>query len=154
VKAFAARERGKEERSMFAKILVPVDLTDTHQQAIDIAAQLARESGGQVILLHVVEVIPGLWVDEERDFYDRLEAAARDHLARLGRQLEDNNLSRREEIIFGNRAEEIVRYAMEAGVDLIVLKSHRIDLTNPGAGWGTLSYKISILSQCPVLLVK
>jgi nucleotide-binding universal stress UspA family protein len=139
---------------MFAKILVPVDLTDTHQQAIEIATQLASESGGQVILLHVVEVIPGLWADEERDFYDRLEAAARDHLVRLGRQLEDKNIARREEIIFGNRAEEIGRYAMEASVDLIVLKSHRIDLKDPGAGWGTLSYKISILSQCPVLLVK
>ena len=139
---------------MFKKILVPVDLSDTHQQAVEIAARLAGESEGQVTLLHVVEVIPGLWVEEERDFYDRLEAAARDHLSGLGRQLEEKHVHRREEIIFGNRAEEIVRYAMEAGVDLIVLTSHRIDLKNPGAGWGTLSYKIGILSQCPVLLVK
>lgn len=140
--------------SVFKKILVPVDLSDTHQQAVEIAARLAGESGGQVTLLHVVEVIPGLWVGGERDFYDRLEAAARDQLSRLGRQLEEMHVSRREEVIFGNRAEEIVRYAMEAGVDLIVLSSHRIDLKNPGAGWGTLSYKIGILSQCPVLLVK
>jgi universal stress protein A len=139
---------------MFSKILLPVDLTDTHQQAIEIAAKLASESGGQVTLLHVVEVIPGLWVDEEREFYDRIEAAARDHLSRLGRQLEAMNVPRREEIIFGNRAEEIVRYAMEIGSDLIVLRSHRIDLNSPGAGWGTLSYKVGILSQCPVLLVK
>ena len=139
---------------MFKKILVPVDLSDTHQQAIDIAASLAREGDGQVTLLHVVEVIPGLWVEEERDFYDRIEAAARDHLSQLGRQLETMQVPRREEIIFGNRAEEIVRYATETGVDLIVLSSHRIDLKNPGAGWGTLSYKIGILSQCPVLLVK
>ena len=139
---------------MFKKILVPVDLTDTHQHAIEIAAQLAGEADGQVILLHVVEVVPGLWVEEERDFYDRIESAARDHLARLGRQLDDLHVARREEIIFGNRAEEIVRYAMETDVDLIVLSSHRIDLKNPGAGWGTLSYKIGILSQCPVLLVK
>jgi len=139
---------------VFEKILVPVDLSDTHQQALEIAARLAGESRGQVTLLHVVEVIPGLWVEEERDFYDRLEAAARDQLSRLGRQLEEMHIPRREEIIFGNRAEEIVRYAMEAGVDLIVLSSHRIDLKNPGAGWGTLSYKIGILSQCPVLLVK
>jgi universal stress protein A len=139
---------------VFKKILVPVDLSDTHQQAIDIAGKLAGEGDGQVTLLHVVEVIPGLWVEEERDFYERIEAAARAHLARLGRQLEELHVPRREEIIFGNRAEEIVRYAMEAGVDLIVLSSHRIDLKNPGAGWGTLSYKIGILSQCPVLLVK
>jgi nucleotide-binding universal stress UspA family protein len=144
----------KERQPVFKKILVAVDLSDTHQQAIDIAAKLAGEDGGQVTLLHVVEVIPGLWVEEERDFYDRLEAAARDHLTRLGRQLEEMHVPRREEVIFGNRAEEIVRYAMEAGIDLIVLSSHRIDLKNPGAGWGTLSYKIGILSQCAVLLVK
>jgi universal stress protein F len=135
----------QERKPVFKKILVPVDLSDTHQQAIEIVAQLANEGGGQVTLLHVVEVIPGLWVEEERDFYDRIEAAARDHLTRLGRQLEEMHVPRREEIIFGNRAEEIVRYAMEMGIELIVLSSHRIDLKNPGAGWGTLSYKIGIL---------
>jgi nucleotide-binding universal stress UspA family protein len=139
---------------VFHKVLVPVDLSDTHQRAIEIAATLVGEGDGQVILLHVVEVIPGLWFEEEREFYDRLEAAARDYLTRLGRQLEELRVPRREEIIFGNRAEEIVRYATEMAVDLIVLSSHRIDLRNPGAGWGTLSYKIGILSQCPVLLVK
>jgi nucleotide-binding universal stress UspA family protein len=139
---------------VFQKILMPVDLSDTHQRAVEIAATLAGEADGQVILLHVVEVIPGLWIEEEREFYDRIEAAARDHLTRLGRQLEELHVPRREEIIFGNRAEEIVRYATETAVDLIVLSSHRIDLKNPGAGWGTLSYKIGILSQCPVLLVK
>jgi hypothetical protein len=42
---------------------------------------------------------------------------------------------------------------MEAVVDRIVLSSHRIDLQNPSAGWGTVSYKVGILSQCAVLLV-
>jgi nucleotide-binding universal stress UspA family protein len=61
---------------------------------------------------------------------------------------------RREEVVFGHRAPEIVRYAGEGESDLIVLKSHRIDLENPAAGWGTVSYKVGILAQCPVLLVK
>ena len=139
---------------MFRKILMPVDLTDRHQQALDIAARLAHESAGEVTLLHVVELIPGIWPQEERAFYDRIEQAARDHLAKLGRGLEERHVPRREEVIFGNRAPEIVRYAMETGVDLIVLSSHRIDLENPSAGWGTMSYKVGILSQCPVLLVK
>ena len=42
---------------MFKKILVPVDLTDVHQPALDIAARLAKENDGEVTLLHVVEVI-------------------------------------------------------------------------------------------------
>jgi nucleotide-binding universal stress UspA family protein len=133
---------------------MPVDLTDRHRQALAIAARLASESTGEVTLLHVIEVIPGIWPREERAFYNRIEQAARDHLAKLGRDLEERHVPRREEVIFGNRAPEIVRYAVEMGVDLIVLSSHRIDLQNPSAGWGTVSYKVGILSQCPVLLVK
>jgi nucleotide-binding universal stress UspA family protein len=139
---------------MFKKILVPVDLSNQPQQALDIAARLASEGDGEVTLLHVVEVIAGLWEEEEREFYNRLERMTRDHLAKLGRYLEERHVPRREEVIFGERAQEIVRYAMETGTDLIVLSSHRIDLQNPSAGWGTVSYKVGILSQCPVLLVK
>jgi len=139
---------------MFQKILMPVDLTDVHQPALDIAARLAQESAGEVTLLHVIEVITEEWAGEEHDFYDRLEQKARDHLARLGHYLRERAVPLREEVVFGNRAPEIVRYAVEAGIDLIVLKSHRIDLQNPSAGWGTVSYKVGILAQCPVLLVK
>jgi nucleotide-binding universal stress UspA family protein len=139
---------------MFQKILVPVDLTDVHQPALDIAARLAQESAGEVTLLHVIEVIAEVWAGEDREFYDRLEQKVRDHLARLGQYLGERTVPRREEVVFGSRAPEIVRYAVEAGIDLIVLKSHRIDLQNPSAGWGTVSSKVGILAQCPILLVK
>jgi nucleotide-binding universal stress UspA family protein len=144
----------KEDRPMFKKILIPVDLTDMHQPALDISARLAKENDGEVTLLHVVEVIAEVCAEEDRDFYNRLEQTARDHLARLGHALEARGVRRREEVVFGHRAPEIVRYAAEVGADLIVLKSHRIDLKNPSAGWGTMSYKVGILAQCPVLLVK
>ena len=65
---------------MFTKILVPVDLTDKHQQALEIAARLANESGGEVTLVHVVEVIGDLWDAGDRDFYDRIEGL--EHLDR------------------------------------------------------------------------
>ena len=60
---------------MFRKILVPVDLSDRHGQALEIAARLAKASDGEVTLLHVIEMIPGLNLEEERDFYQRLEQA-------------------------------------------------------------------------------
>jgi universal stress protein A len=139
---------------VFRKILVPVDVSDRHQQALDIAGRLAKQNDGEVILLHAIEVLPGLWLEEERDFYERLEQMSREHLAKVGRSLEAHQVPRREEIVYGSRAQEIVRYASEASVDLIVLSSHRIDLQDPTSGWGTVSYKVGILSQCPVLLVK
>jgi nucleotide-binding universal stress UspA family protein len=139
---------------MFRNILVPVDLSDRHHQAVEIATRLAKESDGEVTLLHVIETLPGFDQAEESDFYRRLEQMALDHLMQLGRYVEEHQVHRREEIVYGHRAPEIVRYATETGVDLIVLSSHRIDPTDPAAGWGTVSYKVGILAQCPVLLVK
>jgi nucleotide-binding universal stress UspA family protein len=139
---------------MFRKILVPMDLTTRHQQALQIATAFVRQSGGEITLLHVIEVIPGLSMEEEKTFYGRLERMARSHLDQFGASLSAKKIPWRAEVRFGNRAPEITAYATEAGADLIVLTSPVIDPDNPAASWGSLSYKVGILSRCPVLLVK
>jgi nucleotide-binding universal stress UspA family protein len=139
---------------MFQRILLPVDLTDRHQQAIDIATELATRDGGAITLLHVIETIAGLSVEEEKDFYHRLERAARRHLDKWGKDLEKGKVSWRAEVRYGNRAAESVRYAREMTADLIILTARRIDPANPGIGLASMSYRIDILSPCPVLLVK
>ena len=48
----------------------------------------------------------------------------------------------------------LVRFAEEQNVDLIVINSHKIEWDEPTQGLGTISYKVSILADCPVLLVK
>jgi nucleotide-binding universal stress UspA family protein len=139
---------------MFKRILLPVDMSDKHGQAIQAAADLATQSGGEITLLHVIEVIAGLSMEEEKDFYRRLEKAARNHLSRLGQRLEERHVPWCAEIRYGNRAQEVVRYALERDGDLIVMTAPRIDPGHPDVGWGSLSYKIGILSSTPVLLVK
>jgi nucleotide-binding universal stress UspA family protein len=138
---------------MFMKILVPLDLTDKHRQALAIARELAQQSGGEVTLLHVIEVIAGLSMDEESGFYSRLERAARAHLQRQGASLADHKIALQHEILYGNRAQEIARYATEAQAGLIVLTAPRIEPQDP-TSWGSMSYKVGILARCPVLLVK
>jgi nucleotide-binding universal stress UspA family protein len=139
---------------MFKKILLPVDLSDRHQQALDVATQLASQGGGEIILLHVIEVIPGLAMEEEKDFYKRLERMARKHLEPLGARLKERGVRFRAELIFGSRGREVVKYAQDSEADLIVLTAPRLDPANALAGWGSLSHKISLVSPCPVLLVK
>jgi len=138
---------------MFKKILVPLDLTDKHGPALAIAAELAQQSGGAVALLHVIEVIPGLSMEEERKFYNRLELTARNHLQRNAGMLADQKVPVQQEVVYGNRAREIARYAAEARADLIVLTAPQIEPDKP-ASWGSMSYKVGILARCPVLLVK
>jgi len=139
---------------MFQKILVPLDMTFKHRRAIDTAAELARQSGGEVVLLHVIELLQGMPRTEEQEFYDRLETAAQVHLEKFLIGLKEQGIPCRKELLFGIRAAEVLRYARNLGADLIVLTAPRIDLGHPDDGWGSLSFKLGILAPCPVLLVK
>lgn len=139
---------------MFQKILVPVDLTDKHQRALEIALQLAGQAGGEVTLLHVIELIQGLSMDEERGFYQRLERTAHARLERLRASLAGHKVPVTVQVVFGDRAREVMQHASHTGTELIILTSHRVDPQDPGTHWGTLSYKLGILAQCPILLVK
>jgi nucleotide-binding universal stress UspA family protein len=139
---------------VYHKILLPVDLTAKHGPALEAAAEFARQSGGTVTLLHVIELIPGLSLEEERGFYQRLERDARAHLQRLGGHLAGRVSAWQAEVLFGRRAAETVRYAVQAAIDLIIVTSPRIDPGNPMIEWTSMSYNICFLSQCPVLMIK
>ena len=138
---------------MFQRILVPVDLTEKNVRAVRTAGSLARRMEGEVTLLHVIETLD-LPFEELEEFYERLEAKAAAAMRDLSAPLEEASLPHSQHVVYGKRGEEIVEFAEENGVDLVVLRSHRVDLEDPGAGWTTLSYKVAILAQCPVLLVK
>jgi len=138
----------------FQKILLPVDLSAKHGPALEVAAQLASRDAGEVILLHVIELIPGLEVEEEKHFYGRLEKLAAAHLEKLGEILKPKKVRHRAQIILGNRGAETVRFARENGIDLIVVTSPPVDPDHLAAGWASLSYKIGLAATCPVLLVK
>jgi nucleotide-binding universal stress UspA family protein len=139
---------------MFKRLLLPIDLTDKHAKVVATAAEMAKQSGGSVALLHVVELIPGLSRDEDRAFYDRLEKQARTHMDRIGQALTAQKVTWKAELRFGPRVQETVRFANEEQCDLIILTAPTFDPSHPTLGWGSLSYKISMLSSAPVLLVK
>jgi universal stress protein F len=138
---------------MFRKILLPLDLSDRHRRAVDIAAELTKSSGGEVVLLHVIEVIPGVPLEDEKAFYGRLHEMAKKHLKGAARYLSENGVPCQTKVAYGHRAREVVDQADALGADLIVLTAPQIDAANP-TGWGSLSWKIGVLCSCPVLLVK
>jgi universal stress protein A len=72
----------------------------------------------------------------------------------IAEKYENEKLKIDKKIVFGDRVREIITYAQDNDIDLIVLSSHKIDRTNPAEGWGTISYKVGILSHCPVMMVK
>jgi universal stress protein A len=137
----------------FRKILVPVDLTVKNEGAVETARDLAIASGGTVTLLHIIETLD-LPFEELREFYDVLQARALAHMDGLSATLRDAGIPFDVHVIYGDRTERIVRFASESKCDLIVMDSHRVEPGRPGRGPTTISYRVAVLAQCPVLLVK
>jgi nucleotide-binding universal stress UspA family protein len=139
---------------MFKRILVPLDLSRHNARALRTAAELARQSRGRVALLHVIARVEHVPLDELRDFYRTLERVARRKLDAAGRRLARRGVEARVAIVIGAPPHEILRYAVAQRIDLIVMASHRVNPARRSEGWGSTSYKVGILCQCPVLLVK
>jgi hypothetical protein len=91
---------------------------------------------------------------ETKQFYAMLAAKARGKMEQLAQRFAAAKLKIDSRIVYGRRGPEIVRCALQTDVDLVVLSSHKIDMDEIAGGWATLSYQVSILCPCPVLLVK
>jgi universal stress protein A len=139
---------------MFQHVLVPVDLSSKNKQTLEIGVKVASLEEGRVTLLHVIELIADTSFEEFGDFYTKLEQKAQEEMERMVAPYNESRLTIERMIIFGNRTEEILKFAESQAVDLMVMNAHKVNLSDPAQGWGTLSYKIGILAQCPVLLVK
>src|SRR5579863_7874331 len=106
---------------MFKNILVPLDLTAKQQSALAMAATLAKQGGGEVVLFHVVEAIPGLTEQEEKSFYSRLEHTAHAHLEKCAASLVAQGVRHKTKVVLGRRAYETATHARKIGADLIIL---------------------------------
>ncbi len=141
---------------MFHNILVPVDFSLKNEASLKVALDLAKPRAEPVgvTLLHVIETIEHIEFEEMADFYRGLETRAAAKLFAMEDRFKRAGVEVHHEILYGKRAETIVHHAEERGVDLIVLSSHKVDREHPALGIGTLSYRIAIVANCPVLLVK
>jgi len=139
---------------MFKNILVPTDFTEKSYKALDIAVKLATQNHGKVTLLHVIETLEGMEREELSKFYEKLEAHAQKEMLRMIEQYRNKEVIADRRILLGKRAGEILNEARNLEIDLIVLSSHRVDPVNPNQDWATISYKVGILADCPVLMIK
>ena len=139
---------------MFRRIVVPVDFTPKSARAVRAAARVAASAKATTTLLHVIERVDDGDPAAFQAFYRKLESNARKKLLRLSADLAKKSLPVKTAVVYGNRVSEILRFAGASAADLIVMSSHRLPLRPRGHDWGTISYKVGVLSRCPVLLVK
>ena len=140
--------------TLFNHILVPVDFTEKNLAAIAAAGQLARQCDARVSLLHVIECIDFPDDDEIASFYEKLRERSENELDKLLELFSKEDFDVTVETMINNRVKGIVLYAAQNDVDLIVMSSHPIDPSIRSDGWGTISYQVSALCHCSIMLVK
>ena len=139
---------------MFRQILVPIDFSQKHINPIEIAINLAEKYISTIHLLHVIEIIRDADFTEFEDFYNKLEKSAQKQMSTLISTYKGKSVQILTHVNYGNRVQEILKFIKEYEIDLIIMNSHKVELKNPIQDWGTISYKVALLSESPVMLVK
>lgn len=139
---------------MFDRILVPTDFSKKHVSSLEIAVNLAEKYKSTIYLFHVIEIIPDLAFKEFEAFYNKLEKKAKNNMNALVSSYENKSCRFVQNIEYGNRTQEILKFIKQNEINLVIMNSHKVKIKNPVQDWGTISYQVSLLTKIPVMLVK
>lgn len=140
-------------------ILMPTDFSDTSEEAVEYARLLADKFGATLHLLHVVQdPYTQPWGAEAYgvslpNLLQEMEQNARARLETVLSEAERTKFNVQMEVKVGSPFVEIIRYATDKEIDLIVMGTH-------GRGavahmfLGSVAEKVVRKAACPVLTVR
>ena len=149
---------------MYEKILVPLDGSELAESVLPHVETIARGcSVVEIVLLRVCEA-PSILADypEGKDkswekHVGRMTTNAQQqcniYLGDIEKQLRDQGFNVKTESCLGKPADEIINYANENNVDLIIMASHGRAGVSRWA-YGSVADKVLRSSCVPVLLIK
>ena len=143
---------------MFQKILVPLDGSTFSEEALPLAAHIARVTNGELFLLHIVPPVtvpfyPGIPTNMVAPMKEHVFTKVQTYLERAIAHAHLNTLKVRIEIQIGEAVSTIIKTAVAHQVDLIILRSHgKTGLSR----WltGSTAHHLVRNSPVPVLVIK
>ena len=142
---------------MYNRMLVPLDGSELAEVVFTYAEELAGRLDLNVILLHVCSPGERELVSMHRAYVERaveiVKRQSEEVQRKSGKQPGDKTVEARGELVVGHPAEEILRYADENNIDLILMATHG----RSGVGrWamGSVADKVLRASKVPVWLVR
>ncbi|HWP35898.1 MAG TPA: universal stress protein [Thermodesulfobacteriota bacterium] len=139
------------------KILHPTDFSDGAERARAEAIRLARATGGEVVLLHVLLETPaygeGLTAAQVLELQEAQRRWAGERLEAVSAETRAAGVAARGLVRTGDPARETVRAADEEGADLIVMGTHG----RSGLGrllLGSVADRVIRQASCPVVTVR
>jgi nucleotide-binding universal stress UspA family protein len=148
--AVAPVRRGGFLMIALKRILVPVDFSETSAAALRYGVELARGFKARLHLLHVPE--HPTEAEYPIGLFETMQSAAHGRLRHLLSDADANELHPQCSMRMGTPPEEIVDYAQEHDIDLIVMGTHgRTGLAR--VILGSVAERVVRTAPCPVLTV-
>lgn len=143
---------------MFRRILVPFDGSPRAEQALPIAARIARASGGSVLLLHVVSIPrafgPSLrQAAVQQEVIDAAIAGATTYLSQAAQAYGLARVETKVAVAYGPEALTILDTAKEQQSNLIIIASHGATGFKRWA-WGSVAELLARHSPVPLLVLR
>jgi len=140
------------------KVLVPTDFSDSARHALTYGISFAKEYGAELVLLHVVENLTvgyasDLFPVPMAEVFQEISGYAKAELARLGEEARGRGVTVQELVVQGKPSVEIIRFAAENQVDMIVLGTHGKGVLDQ-ALFGSTTERVVRRAPCPVLTVR
>lgn len=111
---------------MYKRILVPLDGSKLAEVALPHAVVQARQFGAEIVLLKVLGPLPEPSMSSPRAIRSAAEASAqlaREYLEGVAAGLEEEGIPARAEMVEGKPYVEIIRFADEKEIDLVVMST-------------------------------
>lgn len=142
----------------FRKIMVPLDGSECAEMALGPALGIAQAMGAEMVLFRVAQPIPRTRaLMEMPDVYNEVVAAtyreAEDYLQRVRVRLPYGQVSVEHQPVESGVARQIVDYAAENGIDLIIMSSHGYSGVKRWAH-GSVAEKILRGAPCATLVIR
>ena len=139
------------------KVLVPTDFSDSARHALRYDISFAKEYGAELVLLHVVENLTvgyasDLFPVPMAEVFQEISGYAKTELAKLAGEAKERDVRVTELVAQGKPSAEIIRYAAENAVDMIVLGTHGKGILDQ-ALFGSTTERVVRRAPCPVLTV-
>ena len=146
---------------MFQRILVPYDGSNNAEVALGRAVELAKLTGGEVVILTVYRhhsmLEASLSMVRQQDLPGNTDAVLREYATEVAEYAKQVAVDAgaphvRAFVKAGQPARTIIRVAEDKEVDLIVLGSRGLGSVETYL-LGSVSHKVTGLARCPVLVV-
>lgn len=142
----------------FKKILFPTDFSESSKFALPFAVSMATKFQAHLTLVHVIEPIVTpvdfAWgTYNYPDIEKQVNSYAEDSLKKIVDESVPGEIETDVVILYGKPWREVVTYAKENAMDLIVIPTHGLSGLSH-AIYGSTAEKVIRKAPCPVLTIR